>query len=120
MEAHSGTAGGAVKRPSLFRARTVAVRVVLVPAPGGLDDRLDLREAWLPVKLALRFLWCGIEHRRVSRTPRPEAPRHALAGDAFDRVDHLLHRMRAAGAEVVGGGPAGFDDCVERFDVRVG
>ena len=60
-----------------------------------------------------------VEDGRIARTPRRERPGHLPAGDVLDRIDHLAHRMRVAGSEVVRPGLARLGDRIECADVRV-
>src|SRR5215212_2360232 len=91
-----------------------------VPVPRRAHDRLEVAVARRPVQFALRLLRSRVEHRRVARPPRAECPWHWPAGDAMYGVDHLAHRMRMAGTEIVGARFAGFGYCLEREDVRGG
>ena len=61
-----------------------------------------------------------IEHRRIARPAGGERPRHAAAGDALDRVNHLSHRMRLTRPQVVRARLPCLDQDVERPHVGIG
>ena len=91
-----------------------------MPVPCGADDRLEIAERRRPVQLGLRLVRSREQNGRVSRTPRRERERDLMSGDARDHVDHLAHRMRPAGPEVVGARRSVSSNRLQRFDVRIG
>ena len=71
------------------------------PAPGAGNHRIKLSEPRLPAQLFADARGIGDQHRRIARTPRPDARRQGVASDAAHRVQHLQHRVAAADADVL-------------------
>src|SRR5688572_13939744 len=68
----------------------VAARVRLVPAPGGLDDRLEI-EPRPPAEHLARARGVGNQLRRVARAAGADLGGDRSAGDLAAGFDHLLH-----------------------------
>ena len=90
----------------------------VAPAPGGLDDDVDVLELRLPAELALDPLARGEEHRRIAVAARSQLIRHAFPGHALDGGHHVTDRGRTAVAEVVGIRSRASAQGVEREHVR--
>lgn len=72
-----------------------------MPAPGGLDDRFQLGQAWLPAQQAMRFLCAGNEYRRVSVASRCKIPRDGTGGDFFRGAQNFDDGKSSTVTEVV-------------------
>src|SRR5262245_16126117 len=91
-----------MSRATASVATAIAVRVALVPAPRGLEDRAQALPLRLPAQERARLVGAGDEHRRIAGAPLAERVRHALLRDPLGLLDDLLDGVAAAGAEVDG------------------
>src|SRR5688572_2186917 len=91
-----------------------------MPLPRMPDDDLKVGVLRPPPQLTLRAVTGCIEYRRISRTARRRLPGHRVADHLPDRLDHRLHRVRRAGADVEGAGGSATVERREGPDVRRG
>src|SRR5687768_10047310 len=91
----------------------VTARMTHMPAPGALNDGVDLLKLRLPPEFPLNFLRRGDEPRRVPWPAWPFDDVQLFAGDFFTASDHFAHARAAARAQIV----LGAVFCGEREDM---
>ena len=72
----------------------------MVPAPGGLDDRLNVGILGLPVELLLRSRAVGNKLRGIARAALAKDGRNRVPGHATAGVNHFLHAPPLPRAQV--------------------
>ena len=82
--------------------RPVAVGMLEPPVGGGAHDVVELREARRPASLLADPRGGRDQDGRITGSPRAVFVRDRPPEHALDRVDHVLHRVPGAVAEIVG------------------
>src|SRR5712692_6235070 len=76
--------------------------MLLLPSPRRLDNLLKRRMRCLPAQRSLQLFLASNQHRRITRTPRPEFAGNLAAGDSLRRINHFENRKAPAIADVEG------------------
>jgi hypothetical protein len=73
-----------------------------MPSPSRLNNRLQVRAVRCKAKLSLRKRRVGNQDRRVALSPQTRNGGHAFSCFLGNCVQHLLHGVAPAGAEIEG------------------
>src|SRR3954468_4589695 len=94
----------------------IAVRMLLVPGPGGGDDLFEFWKLRFPIQFFEGAVGRSHEAWRIAGTARFFDEGNFLFRNFLAHVDHLPHRITSAVAQIVEALLAGF----EREDVGLG
>ncbi len=90
-----------------------------LPAPGVCAHRFKAKLR-LPRQFTVGFGWIGVRHGQITRALETNLIGHSLPGDPLESLDHLEHRIRLPGPQVVGNNPWVISKFIQRFDVSQG
>src|SRR4030095_4637991 len=92
---------------------------LLMPGPGGCNDRLQVAHRRPPFQVATSGGRIGDQSRRVAGPPRADPVRHGAPCHLLDRVDYFADTEAVADAEVVGIAVRPADQTFQRRNMRL-
>ena len=96
-----------------------SARMCAVPAPRVAHDGVEIGVLRRPAQVLANPLRRCIQHGGIAGTPWRRAPRQRFAGDPLHRGNHVLHRRRTLGANVVAGGRSALRKSCKRPNVGI-